>query len=67
MKISEMAISNNYFAYLDKNLNYIKNELSKETICYDDEKDSYLSGSKTSFKVEEAKVEQFDGGGEDDF
>ena len=67
MKISEMAISNNYFAYLDKNLNYIKNELSKETICYDDEMDSYLSGSKTSFKVEEAKVEQFDGGGEDDF
>ena len=67
MKISEMAISNNYFAYLDKNLNYIKNELSKETICYDNEMDSYLSGSKTSFKVEEAKVEQFDGGGEDDF
>ena len=67
MKISEMAISNNYFAYLGKNLTNIKEELAKETICLNEDMDSYISGSKSSFKIEDATVEEFDAGGEGDF
>ena len=56
-KISELAITNNYFQYLGKNLKAIKERLQNETMCLTEEKEDWLNGThKSIIKVEDADV-----------
>ncbi|MCR4581131.1 MAG: sulfatase-like hydrolase/transferase [Bacilli bacterium] len=61
-KISELAISTNYFSYLEKNLTKIKEKLSEQTMCLDSDKQAYIDGTyQSDIKIEDATVEIFDG------
>ena len=66
-KISNLAVTNNYFSYLNKNLTKIKEQLKEETMCLDTDIESYKNGTfKSKIKIEDAKVEVFEGGGEEE-
>ena len=61
-KISELAISTNYFSYLNKNLNKIKDKMKESTMCLETDKQSYIDGTyQSSIEIEDATVEVFDG------
>ena len=66
-KISELAISTNYFGYLGKNLTKIKDQLQAQTMCLNDEKESYQNGTHegTKIDVEDADVQEYDGSNTD--
>ena len=66
-KLSELAITNNYFKYLRRNLDAINEKLHNETLCLTKEKDEWLNGTHSSiFKIEEADVVVADDDGMDD-
>ena len=66
-KISNLAISNNYFRYLEKNINKIKEQLREQTMCLDADIEAYKNGTyKAKIKVEDAEVEEFDGSNGDE-
>ena len=66
-KISELAISTNYFGYLGKNLTKIKDQLQAQIMCLDEDKESYMNGTHegTKIDVEDVNVDVFDGSNTD--